>query len=125
MTYVPALVAITQTSIIGPQKRRLSVREAARLQGFPEWFDFMDQNDGASYKQLGNAVNVGVIYNVVKAQVLRDIDLLKNSPKLARSIMSSPDDPDVALENQAKIFSQNRDVEIKELKVAKAKLRKV
>jgi DNA (cytosine-5)-methyltransferase 1 len=110
MTYVPTLVAITQTSIIGPQKRRLSVREGARLQGFPEWFDFMDQADSASYKQLGNAVNVGVIYNVIKAQVLRDIDLLKNSPKLARAIMSSPDDPDVALENQTKIFSQNREL---------------
>ena len=48
--------------------------------------------------------------NVIKAQVLRDIDLLKNSPKLARSIMSSPDDPDVALENQTKIFSQNREL---------------
>lgn len=110
MTYVPTLVAITQTSIIGPQKRRLSVREGARLQGFPEWFDFMDQSDSASYKQLGNAVNVGVIYNVIKAQVLRDIDLLKNSPKLTRAIMSSPDDPDVALENQTKIFSQNREL---------------
>jgi DNA (cytosine-5)-methyltransferase 1 len=125
MTYVPALVAITQTSIIGPQKRRLSVREAARLQGFPEWFDFMDQNDGASYKQLGNAVNVGVIYNVIKAQVLRDIDLLKNSPKLARSIMSAPDDPDVALENQAKIFSQSRDSESPKADISKPKLRKV
>jgi DNA (cytosine-5)-methyltransferase 1 len=124
MTYVPALVAITQTSIIGPQKRRLSVREAARLQGFPEWFDFMDQTDGASYKQLGNAVNVSVIYNVVKAQVLRDIDLLKNSPKLSRSVMSAPDDPDLALENQAKIFRQNRDVDVKGSPTAKATLRK-
>ena len=60
-TYVPALVAITQTSIIGKHKRRVTIRESARLQGFPDWFDFVDQPNSLTYKQLGNAVNVGVI----------------------------------------------------------------
>jgi DNA (cytosine-5)-methyltransferase 1 len=96
-TYVPAMVAITQTSIIGPLKRRLSVRECTRLQGLPEWFDFADQNDALSYKQLGNAVNVGVVYNVLKAQVLRDIDLLGAKPNLVRAILGSPTSPDTAL----------------------------
>lgn len=79
-TYVPALVAITQTSIIGKQKRRITVREGARLQGLPEWFDFVDQGDPRAYKQLGNGVNVGAVYNVIRAQVLRDIDLLRRNP---------------------------------------------
>jgi DNA (cytosine-5)-methyltransferase 1 len=96
-TYVPAMVAITQTSIFGPQKRRLSIRECARLQGFPEWFNFGDQPDALSYKQLGNAVNVGVVYNALKAQVLRDIDLLSTHPDLIRSILGSPMSPDTAL----------------------------
>jgi DNA (cytosine-5)-methyltransferase 1 len=103
-TYVPALVAITQTSIIGSKKRRLSVTEASRLQGFPEWFDFMDQADSLSYKQLGNAVNVGVIYNVIKAQVVRDIDILKDYPKLVKSIISSPNNPDEVLTDSKNIF---------------------
>ena len=64
-TYVPALVAITQTSIIGKQKRRITVREGARLQGLPDWFDFVDQADKLTYKQLGNGVNVGAVYNLM------------------------------------------------------------
>ena len=103
-TYVPALVAMTQTSVIASHKRRLSVREAARLQGFPDWFEFIDQADSVSYKQLGNAVNVGVIYNVLKALVIRDIDLLKDYPKLTRSILGAPANPDQVLESHSKLF---------------------
>jgi len=96
-TYVPALVAITQTSIIGKQKRRITVREGARLQGLPDWFDFVDQADKISYKQLGNGVNVGAVYNVVKAQVIRDLDLLGDMPALTRSILGAPANPDSVL----------------------------
>ena len=106
-TYVPALVAMTQTSVIASHKRRLSVREAARLQGFPDWFDFVDQPDSVSYKQLGNAVNVGVIYNVLRALVIRDIDLLQNHPKLTRAIVGAPANPDHVLENYSKLFAKS------------------
>ena len=102
-TYVPALVAITQTSIIGKQSRRLTIREAARLQGLPDWFDFVGQPNAASYKQLGNGVNVGVVYNVLKAQVMRDVDLLANKPALLRAIIDSPDSPDEVLADYAKV----------------------
>jgi len=95
--YVPALVAITQTSILGKKGRRLSVREGARLQGFPEWFDFLDQTQGQSFKQLGNAVNIGAVYNVLRAQVIRDLELLKSYPKLTKSILSAPNSPDEQL----------------------------
>ena len=124
-TYVPALVAITQTSILGNQKRRISVREAARLQGFPDWFDFMDQPDSLAYKQLGNAVNVSVIYNVIKAQVIRDLDLLKDNPKLTKSIMSAPNNPDEVLKRQSQFFGvEDKKITIKE-SVGKKSLRKI
>lgn len=71
-TYLPALVAITQTSIYGPRRRRITPREASRLQGLPEWFDFGAQGDAATYKQLGNGVNVGAAYYVFREHVLRD-----------------------------------------------------
>ncbi len=56
----PALVAMVQIPIIGQRKRRLTVREAARLQSFPENF-ILDDSDQQAYKQFGNAVNVEVI----------------------------------------------------------------
>ncbi len=92
-TYAPALVAITQTTVVAALKRKLTVREAARLQGFPEWFDFLDQPSSISYKQLGNAVNIGVVFNVLKAQILRDIDLLESSENLVHSILNAPLNP--------------------------------
>jgi DNA (cytosine-5)-methyltransferase 1 len=119
-TYVPALVAMTQTSVLASHKRRLSVREAARLQGFPDWFDFVDQPDSVSYKQLGNAVNVGVIFNVLKALVVRDIDLLKNHPELTRAIIGAPANPDHILENYSLLFTAgSKDLPIKPTKQEK------
>jgi DNA (cytosine-5)-methyltransferase 1 len=102
--YVPALVAITQTSIIGSQLRRLSVRESARLQGFPEWFDFLDQPDRISYKQLGNAVNIGVVYNVMQALVKRDYDLLSKDRQIASAILGASPNPDQLLERYPELI---------------------
>lgn len=59
-TYFPALVAITQTSIVGCRKRELTLRECARLQSFPDTFQ-PDIVDAQAYKQFGNAVNVEVV----------------------------------------------------------------
>ena len=70
-TYVPALVAITQTTILGRPLRRITPREAARLQSLPDTFEFPGQADSASYKQLGNGVNAGVVYHVLRQQMAR------------------------------------------------------
>jgi DNA (cytosine-5)-methyltransferase 1 len=97
-TYVPALVAITQTSIIGPRRRRLSPREAARLQGLPDWFSFGEQPSSVTYRQLGNGVNVGVVWHVLRQHVLRDeVILKKTAPHLVEAIHEAPDSPDEAL----------------------------
>lgn len=61
-TYLPALVAITQTSVIGSRRRRITPVEAARLQSMdPMHLDRGEVDDATAYKQLGNAVNVGVV----------------------------------------------------------------
>lgn len=86
-TYVPALVAITQTSVIGPRRRKLTVREGARLQGFPEWFSFGDQAPAASFRQLGNAVHPGVVRFVLSRHATRDRDILAaEAPQLLRAL---------------------------------------
>jgi DNA (cytosine-5)-methyltransferase 1 len=106
-TYVPALVAITQTSIVGRHKRRITTREGARLQGLPDWYDFVDQNDSVTYKQLGNGVNVGAVYNVIKAQVIRDLDLLGEKSDLTKSILGAPNSPDTSLADYKKFFKDD------------------
>lgn len=68
-TYLPALVAITQTSVVGPKLRKNARRyrkltpiEASRLQGIPDWVYSTDiVEDKHKYKQLGNAVNAGIV----------------------------------------------------------------
>lgn len=65
-----ALVALVQTPIIGKYKRKLTVREAARLQSFPDSF-VPDDNKQQAYKQFGNSVNVEVLKRVFE-------ELLKN-----------------------------------------------
>ena len=59
-TYFPALVAITQTSIVGKRKRFLTPRECARLQSFPDSFMY-DEKNAQAYKQFGNSINVGLV----------------------------------------------------------------
>ena len=59
-TYFPALVAITQTSIVGKKKRFLTPRECARLQSFPDSFIY-DDKTAQAYKQFGNSINVSLV----------------------------------------------------------------
>lgn len=104
-TYVPALVAITQTSIIGPLKRRLSPREAAWLQGLPDWFEFGEQRPALTYKQLGNGVCVGVVWNVLKMHVARDRHILtRRAPRLVAAVDAAPLSPDELLEKLVRLY---------------------
>ena len=107
-TYLPALVAMTQTSIIGSRERRLSVREASRLQGLPEWFSFGDQSDKASYKQLGNGVSVGAVWHVVRTTVESHRDMMQETcPGLVSCVISSSLSPDAVLNKNTRTLKFN------------------
>lgn len=62
--YFPALVAMAQIPIVGQLKRRLTPRETARLQSFPEDFEIHPSMSKA-YKQFGNSVNVEVVKKII------------------------------------------------------------
>ena len=46
--------------------RRLSVRECARIQTFPDTFNFYYDNILNGYKMIGNAVPVNLAYSIAK-----------------------------------------------------------
>lgn len=47
--------------------RRMTVREVARVQGFPDSFKFIYENINDGYKMIGNAVPVNLAYEVASA----------------------------------------------------------
>lgn len=47
--------------------RRMTVREIARLQGFPDSFKFIYENIDDAYKMIGNAVPVNLAYEIAVA----------------------------------------------------------
>lgn len=96
-THLPALVAITQTSIYGPARRRLSPTEVARLQGLPDSFNFGSQKDSKTLKQLGNGVNIGAVWHVLKAHVARDEKILERDEigrNILKAVQNAPITPD-------------------------------
>lgn len=70
-TAMPALVAMVQIPIMGKFKRRLTPREAARLQSFPDDF-ILDTNAQRAYRQLGNSVNVEVVRRLTEQLLALD-----------------------------------------------------
>ena len=63
-TYAPTIIA-NRTPKLWDLGRKMSVREAARLQGFPENFEF-PVSDNQAYKQLGNSVAVPVVQRIME-----------------------------------------------------------
>jgi len=66
---------MVQIPIIGKYKRRLTPREVARLQSFPESF-IINNNDFFAYKQFGNSLNIEIVKYYAKQ--LLNYKLLEN-----------------------------------------------
>ena len=72
--------------------RRLTVRECARIQGFPDDFKFYYTNINDAYKMIGNAVPINLAYEMGKAimkslnNLNADVDKYKASKQFEREI---------------------------------------
>lgn len=85
----PESISITLTSsdanklgiVQNGKPRRITPRECARLQGFPDSY-ILHPNDNAAYKQFGNAVTVPVIQAIVE-------DFIKNNSITKANLFSS------------------------------------
>lgn len=59
--------------------RRMTIREIARIQGFPDEFQFVYDNTNDAYKMIGNAVPVNLAYEVAVAiKAVLEQNLLAN-----------------------------------------------
>ena len=90
----PESISITPTAsdtnrlgiVQNGRARKMTPRECARLQGFPDTYKLLD-NDNAVYKQMGNAVSVPVIEAVITDLI--ENNNLFNRPKI-NSTKSNP-----------------------------------
>lgn len=85
----PALVAMVQIPIIGRYKRRLTPKEAARLQSFPDEF-IPNNNDHQAYKQFGNAVNVNCVKYLAEQLFKYDNSTRQSGYQVHRSEQITP-----------------------------------
>jgi DNA (cytosine-5)-methyltransferase 1 len=53
--------------MVGERYRRFSYQEAARIQSFPDSFDFTELSQGRKYKAIGNAVPPVLMWHISKA----------------------------------------------------------
>ncbi len=60
---------LVDQSAQGLNPRRLTPRECARIQGFPEWFDLTAASDTQLYRQFGNSVSVPVIRTIAREMI--------------------------------------------------------
>lgn len=70
-TWFPTLLTNSQEPIVGWRRRRVTPREAARLQGFPDDFP-LPASDRAAYRQFGNAVHPSVVAHLASLLLARN-----------------------------------------------------
>ncbi len=88
--------------------RRMTIREVARVQGFPDDFRFIYEDTNTAYKMIGNAVPVNLAYEIACAikdylngegnKVIVDEELLKGMEAKRRKMSTKSNDQGRAYE---------------------------
>ncbi|MDD3263897.1 MAG: DNA cytosine methyltransferase [Candidatus Nanoarchaeia archaeon] len=76
----------TGVYLINEEIRKLTPRECARVQGFPEWFK-IPVSKAQAYKQFGNSVSIPVIEYIFK-EILNALDKKTKEQSLSKQIQS-------------------------------------
>lgn len=66
----------------------MTIREVARVQGFPDDFKFIYQNTNDAYKMIGNAVPVNLAYEIAVA-IKQELDKPKTNRKIKEKVSHS------------------------------------
>ena len=74
LTHMPALLLPIEHQKLWDIERKLSIREAARSQGFPDSFRIPVSN-AQGYKQFSNSVSVPVLIEIGKKNLVEHLDL--------------------------------------------------
>ncbi|MFW6030897.1 MAG: DNA cytosine methyltransferase, partial [Halanaerobiales bacterium] len=85
----------TGAYLVNGNIRRLTSRECARVQGFPEWFK-IPVSKSQAYKQFGNSVSVPVIDTIFKQ--IRNT--LNNKNEILVSVQTIKKERDYSLQTQ-------------------------
>lgn len=86
--------------------RRLSIRECARIQTFPDNFIFMYSNLAAAYKMIGNAVPVKMA-EVLASKILSDMQKVANKEPKKRQRSLSQINGNIIQEKIAELVSES------------------
>ncbi|EFX92002.1 DNA (cytosine-5-)-methyltransferase [Actinobacillus ureae ATCC 25976] len=67
--------------------RRMTIREVARIQGFPDDFKFIYKNTNDAYKMIGNAVPVNLAYEIAVG-IKKALEMSKSKKQIVRVVQT-------------------------------------
>lgn len=107
--------------------RRMTIREVARVQGFPDDFKFMYEDTNTAYKMIGNAVPVNLAYEIAVAikkylegkgsEVVVDIEVVDAKEVNKRKVSTRSNDQGRAYEHACMLAMCERIQDVRNIRI--------